>query len=138
IALVATEIFTPGFGVFGVGGGVALILGLMMVGVHKEPWIEVSGDLIKGIAIALVIAIAVIILLITRTVKKPPAVGKEELIGQVGVAVTGIAPRGLIKLRGELWTATSEEHIKEGEGVIIKDVKGIMLVVRKHKMRKKK
>ncbi|MDI6884176.1 MAG: nodulation protein NfeD [Hadesarchaea archaeon] len=139
IALIVTEIFTPGFGVFGVGGGLALILGLMMVGVYKEPWVGgVSSDLVKGVAIALLIAFAVFILLIRRTVRKPPVVGKEELIGQVGAAVTGIAPRGLIKLRGELWTATSKEYIKEGEQVVVKDVKGIMLVVQKHRARKKK
>lgn len=138
IALIATEIFTPGFGVFGVGGGVALILGVMMVGVYKEPWIGgVSSDLVKGVAIALLIAFAVFFLLIRRTVRKPPVVGKGELIGQVGVAVTGIAPRGLIKLRGELWTATSKEYIKEGERVVVRDVKGIMLVVQKHRARKK-
>lgn len=138
IALVAAEIFTPGFGVFGIGGGVALILGFMMVGVHREPWIEISGDLIKGVAIALLIAFAIFILLVKRTMKKPPAVGKEELIGQIGVAVTGIAPRGLIKLRGELWTATSKEPVEEGEQVVVRDVKGVVLVVRKRKRRKKK
>lgn len=138
IALIATEIFTPGFGVFGVGGGVALILGFMMVGVHREPWIEVSGDLVKGVAIALLIAFAVFILLIRRTVKKPPAVGKETLIDQVGVVITSLAPKGLIKLKGELWTATSKEHIEKGEQVVVKDVKGIMLVVQKRKRQKKK
>lgn len=138
IALIAAEIFTPGFGVFGVGGGVALILGFMMVGVHREPWIEVSGDLVKGVAIALFIAFAVFILLIRRTVKKPPAVGKEELIGQVGVAVTSIAPKGLIKLKGELWTAASKERIEKGKQVVVKDVKGIMLLVQKRKRQKKK
>lgn len=138
-ALAAAEIFTPGFGVFGVGGGIALFLGLMMVGVHKEPWIGgIPSDLVKGIAIAFIIAFGVFIVLVRRSVRKPPAVGKEALIGQVGVAVTGIAPKGLIKLGGELWTATSKQYIKEGELVTVKGIKGITLVVRKHGARKKK
>ncbi|MFH1820891.1 MAG: nodulation protein NfeD [Methanobacteriota archaeon] len=131
IALIAAEIFTPGFGVFGVGGALALILGLMMVGIHREPWIEVSSDIIRALAMALIVVFAVLILLVRRTVRKPPVVGKEQLIGQIGLAVTGIAPRGLVKIRGELWTATSEEHIKKGEQVVVKDMKGIVLVVRK-------
>ena len=137
IVLVAAEIFTPGFGVFGVGGGLSLILGFMMIGIHKEPWIEVPRGLVQGVAIALLIAFAIFILLVKRSVRKPPAVGKEALIGQVGVAVTGIAPKGLIKLKGELWTATSEQYIKEGEQVVVKDIKGIMLVVKKRKAKKK-
>jgi len=138
IALIATEILTPGFGVFGVGGGVALVLGLMMVGVHREPWIEVSGDVLKAVGVTLVLAITAIILLIRRGMKKPPAMGKEGLIGRIGVAVTDIAPRGLVKLEGELWTAVSKRRIKEKERVVVEGVKGITLLVRKHRVRKKK
>ncbi len=137
IALIAAEIFTPGFGVFGIGGGLALLLGLIMVGIHREPWIEISSDIVKAVVIALIVIFTVVIFLIRRTVRKPPVVGKEQLIGQAGVAVTGIAPRGLVKIRGELWTATSKEQIKEGGQVVVKDVKGIMLVVRKRRVLRK-
>ncbi len=135
VVLIATELFTPGFGVFGIGGGVALFLGLMMI--DKEPWVEVAGNVAKGMAIALLAVFAIFIVLARRAMKKPVAVGKEELIGKIGVAATNIAPEGLVRLKGELWTAVSKVSIKTGEKVVVKDIRGIKLIVVKHRKRRK-
>ncbi len=135
VVLIAAELFTPGFGVFGIGGGVALFLGLMMI--DKEPWIEVAGNVAKGMAIALLAVFAIFIVLARRAMKKPVAVGKEELIGKIGVAATNIAPEGLVRLKGELWTAVSKVSIKTGEKVVVKDIRGIKLIVVKHRKRRK-
>ncbi len=135
VVLIAAELFTPGFGVFGIGGGVALFLGLMMI--DKEPWIEVAGNVAKGMAIVLLAVFAIFIVLARRAMKKPVAVGKEELIGKIGVAATNIAPEGLVRLKGELWTAVSKVSIKTGEKVVVKDIRGIKLIVVKHRKRRK-
>ena len=127
--LVAAEIFTPGFGVLGVGGGVGLILGLMMI--DKEPWIEVAGNVAKGAAIALFGVFVVFIVLARRAMKKPVSVGREAMIGQVGVATTDIAPDGMVKLKGELWRATSRQWIRKGEKVVVKDLRGLVVVVKR-------
>jgi len=129
IVLLAYELLTPGFGVFGIGGIAALVLGLIMV--DKEPWIEVAGAMVKGIIIGVVAILAVILVLVRRTMKKPVAVGKEELIGKVGVATTDLAPKGLVKLKGELWTAVCKEHAEKGEEVIVRSVEGVKLIVEK-------
>ncbi len=135
VVLIAAELFTPGFGVFGIGGGVALFLGLLMI--DKEPWIEVAGNVAKGMAIVLLAVFAIFIVLARRAMKKPVAVGKEELIGKIGVAATNIAPEGLVRLKGELWTAVSKVSIKTGEKVVVKDIRGIKLIVVKHRKRRK-
>jgi len=127
VILLAYELLTPGFGVFGGGGIAALVLGLMMV--DKEPWIEVAGAVVKGIVIGVVAILAVILVLVRRAMKKPVAVGKEELMGKVGVATTDLAPEGLVKLKGELWTAVCEEHAKKGEEVVVRRVDGVKLIV---------
>lgn len=125
--LLAVEIFTPGFGAFGVGGIIALILGLAMV--DKEPWVEIASDIAKGMLLGLIAIFAVILAIVRRSLKKPIRVGREAMIGEVGVAETAVDPKGLVKVRGELWTATSKERIRKGEEVLVKDVKGIELVV---------
>ena len=127
--LLATEIFVPGFGVFGVGGVVALVLGLMMV--DKEPWVVIAGDVAKGIVLGLLAVFAVFIVLARRAMKRPAVIGREELIGKPGVAATDLAPKGLVKIKGELWSAASEERIRKGERVIIKDVKGVTLIAKR-------
>jgi len=40
-------------------------------------------------------------------------------------------PDGTVKLKGEFWRATSEKRIRKGEEVVVKDVKGLVLIVEK-------
>jgi membrane-bound serine protease (ClpP class) len=129
--LITTEIFVPGFGVFGIGGIVALAFGLIMV--DKEPWVEIAGNVVKGIILGLVAVFAVVIVLVRRAMKKPAIVGREELIGKSGIAITDLAPKGLVKIKGESWSAICKTRIKKGEKVIVKDVKGVTLIVKKSK-----
>jgi membrane-bound serine protease (ClpP class) len=138
VVLLVTEVFTPGFGVFGVGGGLSLVLGLVMVGIYSEPWIaRISSDLVKVAAVVILIIFAIFFVLVRRSVRRPSPFGKEELKGKTGMAVTDIAPKGMVKIKGVLWTATSEHKIKKGEQVVVKDAKGITLVVQRHKVKKK-
>ena len=129
VVLIAAEIFTPGFGAFGVGRGISLIFGLMMIG--KEPWIEVASNVAKGVAIGILVVFAVFIMQVRRAMKKPVSVGREAMVGQIGVAMTDISPSGVVKLKGELWRATSEERIRQGEEVVVRNLDGLVLIVEK-------
>lgn len=128
-ALLITEALTPGFGIFGIGGAISLVLGITTMG--KEPWIEMFGVVVEGLAIGIVVILLILILLIRGTRKRPVKVGKEELIGAEGVVVKTISPKGLVKLRGELWTASSSQRIGVGEKVVVKDIRGIELIVKR-------
>jgi membrane-bound serine protease (ClpP class) len=129
--LLAYEVLTPGFGVFGGGGIAALVLGLMMV--DKEPWVEVVGNVAKGIVLGVVAALSILLLLVRRAMRRPVAVGKEDLIGKIGVATTNLAPKGFVRLKGERWSAVCKGRIRKGEKVVVKDVKGITLIVKRHR-----
>lgn len=129
--LLAYEVLTPGFGVFGGGGIAALVLGLMMVG--KEPWTEVVGDVAKGIVLGIVATLSVLLLLVRRAMRRPVAVGKEELVGKIGVATTNLAPKGFVRLKGERWSAVCKGRIRRGEKVVVRDVKGVTLIVERHR-----
>lgn len=129
--LLAYEVLTPGFGVFGGGGIAALVLGLMMVG--KEPWMDVVGNVAKGIVLGIVAAFSVVLLLVRRAMRRPVAVGKEGLIGKIGVATTNLAPKGFVRLKGERWSAVCKGRIRKGEKVVVRDVKGVTLIVERHR-----
>lgn len=130
--LLGIEIFTPGFGAFGVGGIVSLIFGFMMI--DKEPWVRVAGDILKGVLLGLVIVFAFLLAIVRRSLRrKPIKVGREAMIGEVGTAVTAIDPKGMVRVRGELWTASSKERIRKGEEVVVVDVKGMELIVERRK-----
>ena len=130
--LLGVEIFTPGFGAFGVGGIVSLLFGFMMI--DKEPWVRVVGDVLKGILLGLVIVFVFLLAIVRRSLRRRPIkVGREAMIGEVGTAVTAIDPKGMVRVRGELWTASSKERIRKGEEVVVVDVKGMELVVERRR-----
>jgi membrane-bound ClpP family serine protease len=54
---------------------------------------------------------------------EPPIVGKE------GVVLTALAPKGLVRVQGEIWEARATDVIAAGARVRVRDVHGLQLVV---------
>jgi len=64
--------------------------------------------------------------------KRKPVTGVEEFIGLKGIAKTDIDSRkGMVMVHGELWQAVSDEKVNKDEEVIVEEVKGLTLKVRK-------
>jgi len=57
----------------------------------------------------------------------------KALIGQHGMTLSSISPLqyGQVKVNGEIWTAVSEEEIKNNTRVIVIDINGVKLLVKK-------
>jgi membrane-bound ClpP family serine protease len=68
----------------------------------------------------------------TRALKKQPEVGLPSMVGALGQVVSRLSPRGLVKIRGELWNATSSEgDIEAGESVVVVGERGLKLIVKR-------
>ena len=63
--------------------------------------------------------------------RRRPAVGQETLIGAVGQAVTNLLPDGQVRVSGELWSARCDGVARAGDDVLVKEVDGLTLVVRR-------
>jgi membrane-bound serine protease (ClpP class) len=61
---------------------------------------------------------------------KPSREPRDDLIGQEGVTITDLAPRGQVKLRNEVWSARSTSgNILQGIKVKVLELDGIQLIV---------
>jgi membrane protein implicated in regulation of membrane protease activity len=60
-----------------------------------------------------------------------PEPAERRLVNHGAVAVTPLAPGGLVRVRGELWQASVEsvEAVPEGALVRVRDVRGLLLIV---------
>ncbi len=68
----------------------------------------------------------------TWALKKQVPAGLPSMVGTVGKASGNLAPEGMVKIRGELWGAVSEEgDIADGESIIVTGENGLKLLVRK-------
>jgi membrane-bound serine protease (ClpP class) len=60
-----------------------------------------------------------------------PTIGREELIGEMGVAEVGVDPDGVVRVRDALWRARTNRAtpIAAGDAVRVVAVEGVLLEV---------
>ncbi|HHX87698.1 MAG TPA: hypothetical protein GX693_05930, partial [Firmicutes bacterium] len=139
VGLIVAEIFTPGFGILGVGGGLSLLAGALLL--PHEPLMGVNwySDF-RQTVIVVVIAVTAIALFAAQRVlhyrKHRHTKSTFFTAPQKGIVVKELAPEGMIKAQGEIWIACSEDGqvIKEGTEVEIVQAESTKLWVRPAKM----
>jgi len=130
VALLVAEAFLPTFGVLGVGGLVAFVLGSLFLFDVERTGLQVSRGLVAGAAGALALAGLVVATLVWRSQRRRPTGGREGMLGTVGVARQRLDPDGTVLVRGEYWSATSDAPVQKGESVEVTGIEGLRLRVR--------
>lgn len=56
---------------------------------------------------------------------------EARIVGDTGIAVTDLSPRGFVRVCGELWQAEAADgaHVADGFTVCIRDIRGLLLIV---------
>ncbi|MFH1650773.1 MAG: NfeD family protein [Chloroflexota bacterium] len=71
-------------------------------------------------------------ILISRVLRKQAVVGLPAMLGARGQVASVLVPEGLVRIKGELWTATAQEgHLTVGEEITVVEQEGLRLVVRR-------
>lgn len=134
--LLFMEIFIePGFGIFGVGGAAAIVLGIFTF--EAEPFFTAElWDPIRMIVLGAALAICIFFVIIGRgvakSIKTKPQTGSESLIGLRVEVIKELSPRGRIQVKQETWSAESlngETISKESKVEIVK-IEGNTLYVK--------
>lgn len=133
IALLVAEIFVTSFGLLFVAGLALFLLGGTML--FERPDLSdltVSfWSVLLPAVLGMGIFAAIIVFAVGRSFRARQTAGVHELIGLVGRSATGIDPEGKVFVRGEYWSAESDEAIPEGQPVEIVAVEGMRLRVRR-------
>lgn len=105
---------------------VIVLLGLPKIGVH----IPLAGLIALMVAWG---AYSVIIYRVgSRALRRKPLVGLPHMVGSKGKVVSPLVPEGLVRIKGELWMAeTEDKNIGTGEGITVVEQDGLKLIVRK-------
>lgn len=119
-----------GHGLPTVAGIVSLILGGLFLFDSSVANARVSKGLLIGVSIALGGFFFFIVRAALKTRKQLPTMGQESLIGSTGTVRVALDPQGIVRARGEDWTArTLGAPIAEGEVVRVKSMEGLTLEV---------
>jgi membrane-bound serine protease (ClpP class) len=131
LALFILEAKFTSHGVLAIGGIISMMLGAMFL--IRSPL--TSGGVSLGVALAATLPFALITVFIMRLVLRSrtwkSTTGREELIGEEGIAISGLpaGAEGMIRVHGELWQAVSPRAVPEGKPVRVRSIEGLKLRV---------
>jgi membrane-bound serine protease (ClpP class) len=145
VVLFIVDIKTPTHGILTAGGIVAFVLGSLLL---FPPWRAPSQPLLPGapafasphISVAAIVVMTLLIVAFFTFVlgkgigamARKVSFGVETLVGGSAIALSDLAPEGLVRMAGEQWSARSEEGaIRSGEKVQIVGREGLWLLVRR-------
>ena len=134
VVLFAVEIFVAGFGVFGIGGIVALIIGGLILmsdtNIDAEE-VSVWALVVVGGAAAVVVGGLGLLLAIDR--RKPkwePSGSGVTIVGHEGTAHTPVSGTGTVVIDSELWSARAASgRIPRNAPVRVVEMDGLTVVV---------
>jgi membrane-bound serine protease (ClpP class) len=129
LGLFIAEVKVGGFGVLGIGGLVAMVIGMLILIDTPDPAVRIG--LFMALALALPFAAIFLILLIAlfKSLRQKVATGDQGMIGLVGIADSDIHQTGRLRVRGEYWTACSASPIAAGKAVKVVAVENLKLKV---------
>lgn len=140
IGLLVLDLMTEGFGIIGVSGIIAFLIGSLLLYTPVSPVspsmpdIQVSRWLILAMGAAAALFFFGVGRAVFKARKRPVTTGIEALTGQTGIAVTDLAPQGLVRIESETWNAeTGEGPVKAGEKIRVIGVHGVTLKVEAEK-----
>jgi len=134
ILLLALELVTPTFGGLAIAGAIALAVGSLVLISPDSPYGDIPISVIATMVLTTVFFFLVAGRLGLKAQKRKKMTGYEELIGEEGIAITNFEKgKGKVFIKGEIWNAVSEDEIKKDDAVIVEQVKGLTLYVRKAK-----
>ncbi len=137
MVLVILEVAVAGFGILGVGAIVSLIVGGLLLFTQfgapspTLPAISVSRWLLAGTGGVVSVTLAYVVWLAYQSRKQGPPEKAAMLAGALGTVTGELAPRGIVLVENETWTAVSEDDsvIPVGEPVEVRSVDGLILTV---------
>ena len=132
VILFILELKITSHGLLTLGGIICFILGSLMLFDTANPLFKLSLSVIIPVTLVTALFFGILLRLAYKAYKRKPVTGVEELIGLKGIAKTDIDSRkGMVMVHGELWQAVSDEKINKDEEVIVEEIMGLTLKVRK-------
>jgi membrane-bound serine protease (ClpP class) len=129
MAFMIAEAFLPTFGVLGIGGVIAFVLGSAMLVHPTTPGHTIALPLIIAISIVSAAFFLLIINLAIKSRARPIVSGHEELLGKIATVISVEENKTWTRVHGELWQARAAVPLKPGQKIKIVRVEDVILIV---------
>ncbi|MGM0541721.1 MAG: NfeD family protein [Pseudomonadota bacterium] len=129
IALMIGEAFEPSFGVLGIGGVIAFVIGSIILIDTDTPGYGIDLSIIITFALISALVFIVVVGLALKSRRRPIVSGMEELIGAKATVVNDFDHQGTVTIHSEHWQALSDTPLHQNQQVKITGIQGLTLTV---------
>lgn len=132
IVLLVLEVKVASFGLLAAGGIAGLLLGSMLLIDSPLPELQIGFQLILPVVFAVAVIVLGLVRLAVTALRRPATTGSAGMLQERGRALGdfGAGVEGRVAAHGEIWTAVTDEPIREGDPVEVVAVDGLTLRVR--------
>jgi len=129
LALMIAEALAPSFGILGLGGGLAFIIGSIFLMDTSAPGYGISPALIGTLGLLNLAFFAFVLGAVIQARKRPVVTGAGIMVGKKAVALEDFDFEGKVKTRGEIWRARSPVPVQAEQDLKITGTDGLVLLV---------
>jgi membrane-bound serine protease (ClpP class) len=129
VGLMIAEAHLGAFGVLGVAGIAAFVMGALIMFPASAPGFTLSRPLLAAVTLVAAGFFLVALSLLLRSRRRPVVSGREALIGAEGEAVSWDDGEGRVRIGGEIWRARASRRLPAGTRVKVVGRQGLVLSV---------
>jgi membrane-bound serine protease (ClpP class) len=129
LGLMVAEAHIGAFGLLGVGGIIAFLIGAIMMFPPGVPGFGLSPAVIGGAAVVTAALFILVLAMLLRSRRRAVITGKEALLGAEGETVSWEGREGRIRVSGEIWRARASAPLAPATKVKVVGREGLVLVV---------
>ena len=129
IGLMTAEAFAPSFGILGIGGVIAFVLGATIMIDTDIPQFQISWPVLAAVAMASLVMAVVIGRLALTAHRRKIVSGREEMVGSIGTVLDWQGGKGHVFVHSERWKATGSKELDAGTPVRVITLDGLVLQV---------
>ncbi len=129
VGLFVAEVKVQGFGVLGLGGVVAMVIGMLILVDSPDPAVQIGLTTALSAALPFAVIFTILLIALIKSYRQKPATGNAGMIGLIGVADSEIFSGGRVRVRGEYWQAHSSAPIVAGRRVRVVGIVNLTLKV---------
>ncbi len=129
LAFMIAEVFLATFGVLGVGGIIAFVIGAVLLIDTDVPAFGIPYTLIAGLTVVTAAFVFFVSGAALKARRRPVVSGSEELVGAAGLVLDDLADEGWARVHSEQWRVKSAVPLKRGQPVRVTGRDGLVLTV---------
>lgn len=129
VGFMITEVYVTSFGIIGMGGVIAFIIGSILLFDTPDDKYAVAWPLILAMSVLSFTFVFIILTLAIKSHKREIVSGREGLIESEGVVLSVMNEQIVVRVLGEIWEAKSSQMLIPGDKIKVTKVQGLTLFV---------